>query len=89
MKNAIIILLTLIVLTLTNPSKAQYTAWANSNSQGIMSLLSDARTSLTTVSDDLYVATVFTTYKDGEEIKVLGILGKFIEFGDLKREVFW
>ena len=93
MKNAIIITLSLIILALTNPSKGQYTAWANGNiidrQEGIMSLISDATTSLTTVTKDLYVATVFTTYYGGNEIKVLGIAGKFISFRDLKREVFW
>ena len=93
MKNTIIIVLALIILTLTNPSKSQYTAWANGNivnrSEGIIGLLSDARTSLTTISEDYYIATVFTTFRDGEKIKVLGIAGSFIDFRDLKKEVLW
>jgi len=94
MKNAIIIILALAILTLTNPSKSQYTAWAKEeivekSSNSIMTYLGGPIIGLTTVSKDFLVGTVYTTFYDGKEIKTLGMLGNFISFRDLKKEVFW
>ena len=95
MTRFLILLAVLMLLISTNPSKTEYTAWANTKEytlepgsvSGLAYMVDDKVIDMKTTSKNLFVATVYTTTYGVDKSTSIGVLNNFVTVP--KKERMW